>query len=119
MDAKRVISCVSDCVPLHRCISGTGSALAHSEDSETVVSSTTEAGIATTKGRQPVRSGSPNSFPAKLTRVLFERYKAFNGAADKGLVILSCELIDNNAGAAEVLQQLRKDWDLSPPSSTG
>ena len=37
----------------------------------------------------------PNSFPAKLTRVLYERYKAYNGAADKGLVILSCELIDN------------------------
>ena len=28
--------------------------------------------------------------------MLFERYKAINGAADKGLVILSCELIDNN-----------------------
>ena len=25
-----------------------------------------------------------------------DSYKAFNGAADKGLVILSCKLIDNN-----------------------
>ena len=35
-------------------------------------------------------------YTSKLTRVLFERYKAFNGAADQGLAILSCELIDNN-----------------------
>ena len=62
---------------------------------ETVVSNTTEAGIAYTKGDSQFDQVPPNSFPAKLTRVLFERYKAFNGAADKGLTILSCELIDN------------------------
>ena len=33
-----------------------------------------------------------NSFPGKLTQVLYERYKA----GKEGLVILSCELIDNN-----------------------
>ena len=33
-----------------------------------------------------------SSFPAKLTRVLYERYKA----GKDGVVVLSCELIDNN-----------------------
>ena len=97
VDAKRVISCVSDCVCPY--IDGKWDevlALARSEDLETVVSNTTEAGIAYTKGDSQFDQVPPNSFPAKLTRVLFERYKAFNGAADKGLVILSCELIDNN-----------------------
>ncbi len=84
-------------------------ALARSEDLETVVSNTTEAGIAYNQGDSAFDQVPPNSFPAKLTRVLYERYKAFNGAADKGLAILSCELIDNNGkGAEEVLQQLRQ-----------
>ena len=51
VDAKRVISCVSDCVCPY--IDGKWDevlALARSEDLETVVSNTTEAGIAYTKG---------------------------------------------------------------------
>ena len=51
MDAKRVISCVSDCVCPY--IDGKWDevlALARSEDLETVVSNTTEAGIAYTQG---------------------------------------------------------------------
>ena len=55
-----------------------------------------EAGIAYTQGDSQFDQVPPNSFPAKLTRVLYERYTAFKGAADKGLIILSCELIDNN-----------------------
>ena len=84
VDAKRVISCVSDCVCPY--IDGKWDevlALARSEDLETVVSNTTEAGIAYTQGDSTFDQVPPNSFPAKLTRVLYERYKAFNGAADK------------------------------------
>ena len=90
-------------------------ALARSEDLEIVVSNTTEAGIAYTKGDSQFDQVPPNSFPAKLTRVLFERYKAFNGAADKGLVILSCELIDNNGKELQkCCNNYAKDWDLEP-----
>ena len=49
-------------------------------------SNTTEAGIAYTQGDSQFDQVPPNSFPAKLTRVLYERYTAFKGAADKGLV---------------------------------
>lgn len=114
VDAKRVISCVSDCVC--PCIDGKWDevlALARSEDLETVVSNTTEAGIAYTQDDSAFDQVPPNSFPAKLTRVLYERYKAFNGAADKGLVILSCELIDNNGKELKkCCNNYAKDWNL-------
>ena len=114
VDAKRVISCVHDCV----CPYSEGKwdevlALARSEDLEIVVSNTTEAGIAYTQGDSQFDQVPPNSFPAKLTRVLFERYKAFNGAADKGLVILSCELIDNNGKELlKCVNQYIEQWGL-------
>ena len=114
VDAKRVISCVHDCV----CPYSEGKwdevlALARSEDLEIVVSNTTEAGIAYTQGDSQFDQVPPNSFPAKLTRVLYERYTAFKGAADKGLVILSCELIDNNGKELlRCVNQYIKQWGL-------
>ena len=114
VDAKRVISCVSDCVcPYVDDKWDDVLALARSADLETVVSNTTEAGIAYTQGDSAFDQVPPNSFPAKLTRVLYERYKAFQGAADKGLVILSCELIDNNGKELKkCCNNYAKDWNL-------
>ena len=114
VDAKRVISCVHDCV----CPYSEGKwdevlALARSEDLEIVVSNTTEAGIAYTQGDSQFDQVPPNSFPAKLTSVLYERSTAFKGAADKGLVILSCELIDNNGKELQkCCNNYAKDWNL-------
>lgn len=65
--------------------------LAQSKDLEFVISNTTEAGIVH-DAESKFDQNPPVSFPAKLTRVLYERFKA----GCKGLVILSCELIDNN-----------------------
>ena len=114
VDAKRVISCVSDCVCPY--IDGKWDEvleLARSADLETIISNTTEAGIAYTQGDSQFDQVPPNSFPAKLTRVLFERYKAFNGAADKGLAILSCELIDNNGKELlKCVNQYIDQWGL-------
>ena len=114
MDAKRVISCVSDCVcPYQDGKWAEVLELARSEDLEIIVSNTTEAGIAYTQGDSEFDQVPPNSFPAKLTRVLYERYKAYNGAADKGLVILSCELIDNNGKELKkCCNNYAKDWNL-------
>jgi tagaturonate reductase len=71
-------------------------ALAKEEELQFIVSNTTEAGIeyidTDTPNMQP-----PVSFPAKLTILLYERYKHFNGAASKGLTIIPCELIDYNS----------------------
>ncbi len=59
-----------------------------------VISNTTEAGIVLDKNDH--LDGIPETYPAKLTQFLFERYKAFDGAEDKGLIILPVELIDDN-----------------------
>lgn len=71
-------------------------ALAKEEELQFIVSNTTEAGIefidSDTPDMQP-----PVSFPAKLTVLLYERFKHFNGDASKGVTIIPCELIDYNS----------------------
>lgn len=67
--------------------------LARSKDIRFVISNTTEAGIVFDNACK-ADDAPPSSFPAKLTLMLYERYKA----GLDGLVILPCELIDNNAG---------------------
>ena len=108
VDEKRVISSVSRCLnpdtEWDKVLE-----LARSNDLEIIVSNTTEAGIVhdteSTFDQVP-----PNSFPAKLTRVLYERFTA----GKPGLVILSCELIDNNGKELQkCVNQYIDDWKLS------
>lgn len=107
IDRKRVISAVS------RCINPYGDwesvlALARSADLEIIVSNTTEAGIVHDT-ESAFDQEPPVSFPAKLTRVLYERYKA----GQKGIVMLSCELIDNNGKELlKCVNQYIDDWKL-------
>ncbi len=70
-------------------------ALARQPDIRFVVSNTTEAGIVFDE-TDKLTDDVPVTFPAKLTVFLLERYKQFNGAADKGCIILPCELNENN-----------------------
>ena len=79
-----------------------------SEDLQIIISNTTEAGIAldTTDTDFTV---CPKSFPDKLLALLKRRYDKFGGAADKGLAIVPCELIDNNGDELyRVLTELAK-----------
>ena len=86
--------------------------LARSEDLEVVVSNTTEAGIAYHEGDK-LTDRPPVSFPAKVTAFLYERYKAFNGAMDRGLLFLPVELIDNNgAELKRIVLQYADEWEL-------
>ena len=108
IDRKRVISAVS------RCINPYGDwdkvlELARSADLEIIVSNTTEAGIVH-ESESTFEQTPPISFPAKLTRVLYERFTA----GRKGVVILSCELIDNNGKELlRCVNQYIDDWKLS------
>ena len=108
IDYKRVISSVS------RCINPYGDwdkvlELARSKDLEIIVSNTTEAGIVHDTESQ-FDQCPPISFPAKLTRVLFERFTA----GMPGIVMLSCELIDNNGKELQrCVNQYIDDWKLS------
>jgi len=60
-----------------------------------IVSNTTEAGIAYDDADSPDYK-PPGSFPGKLTKFLYERFLHFKGDKDKGLIVLPCELIENN-----------------------
>ena len=86
--------------------------IARSADLEVVVSNTTEAGIAYHAGDQ-LTDRPPVSFPAKVTAFLYERYKAFNGDPEKGLLFLPVELIDNNgAELKRIVLQYAQEWGL-------
>ncbi|WP_101909981.1 tagaturonate reductase [Marasmitruncus massiliensis] len=60
-----------------------------------VISNTTEAGIVFDE-TDKLESEPPVTYPGKLTKALYARFKKFAGAADKGLVIIPCELIEHN-----------------------
>jgi tagaturonate reductase len=66
-----------------------------SPDLEIVVSNTTEAGIRYEEG-DDLTAMPPKSFPAKVTALLYQRFKEYAGAKDKGLLFVACELIENN-----------------------
>lgn len=83
--------------------------LARSENVRFVVSNTTEAGIVF-DDTCSFDDEAPASFPAKLTRMLYERFSVGLG----GLVMLPCELIDNNADELKkCVLQYAELWDLS------
>ncbi|RYC40451.1 tagaturonate reductase [Pectobacterium zantedeschiae] len=89
-------------------------ALAHNAAIRFVFSNTTEAGISYHAG-DSVDDTPPVSFPAKLTRLLLERFTHFNGDSDKGWVIIPCELIDYNGEALKALVlRYAQEWQLSP-----
>ena len=108
VDDKRVISAVS------RCINPYGDwdkvlEVAKSDDLEIIVSNTTEAGIVHDT-ESAFDQTPPVSFPAKLTRLLYERFTA----GKPGIVMLSCELIDNNGKELlKCVNQYIDDWKLS------
>ncbi len=60
-----------------------------------VISNTTEAGI-TFNAESKFTDTPCENYPARLTQLLYRRFKTFNGAADKGLIIMPCELIFEN-----------------------
>ena len=85
---------------------------AASETLEAVVSNTTEAGIVYDETDR-FELTPPASYPGKLTKFLYERYKHFNGDNSKGLVIYPVELIENNGKKLRecVLAQI-SNWNL-------
>lgn len=86
--------------------------LAHNPDMRFVFSNTTEAGISY-HAEDKFDDAPAVSYPAKLTRLLFERFSHFNGAADKGWVIIPCELIDYNGDALrELVLRYAQEWAL-------
>lgn len=71
-------------------------ALAKEPELQFIISNTTEAGIEFLDTDIP-NMQPPTAFPAKLTLLLHERFKHFNGDASKAVTIIPCELIDYNS----------------------
>ncbi|MCL2527530.1 MAG: tagaturonate reductase [Defluviitaleaceae bacterium] len=77
-----------------------------------IVSNTTEAGI-TYLETDKLEDRPPASFPGKVTALLFERYKLFNGDKSKGFIFLPCELIDNSGDNLKaIVQRHAQNWGL-------
>ncbi len=87
-------------------------ALAARPELRFVVSNTTEAGIVF----QPIDSvpqGCPSSFPAQMTALLHHRFVNCRGARNAGLVLLPCELTENNGRLLrEIVLRHAADWRL-------
>lgn len=70
-------------------------ACAHSDQLKIIISNTTEVGIQLVN--ESIHQQPPQSFPAKLLAFLYERYQAFAGKPDAGMIIIPTELIVDNA----------------------
>jgi tagaturonate reductase len=108
----------------HRVISSVSRALSATDDWDAVlavargpairlvVSNTTEVGIALDEA-DSFDARPPRSFPGKLTRFLHERARHFDFSVECGVVVLPCELIeDNGAALRKIVDILAAKWKL-------
>ena len=72
---------------------------AHNPQMKIIISNTTEVGIELVQ--DDIRRYPPVSFPGKLLAFLYERYKAFAGSRQSGMVIIPTELIVDNGKKLE------------------
>jgi tagaturonate reductase len=86
--------------------------LAEQPEMRFVFSNTTEAGIAFVDCCR-LDDAPASSYPGKLTQLLYHRFKTFNGATDKGLLIFPCELIfHNGTELKKAINQYIELWNL-------
>ena len=109
VDKRRVISAVKNCLnPYTEEGFREFLELAKSPELQYIVSNTTEAGIVYDPDTR-FEDRPPHSFPGKLTRFLYERFRA----GREGLAILSCELIDDNGRELKKLVERHgEEWKL-------
>jgi len=90
---SRVLSAAKDWDNILKC--------AHNPDLTIIISNTTEVGIELVN--DDIRKHPPVSYPGKLLAFLYERYKAFNGSVQSGMVIVPTELISDNGKKLEAI----------------
>ena len=84
---------------------------AYNPELKIIISNTTEVGIQLVADN--INSEPPVSFPGKLLAFLFERFKAFNGTNESGMMIVPTELItDNGAKLESILLELAHQNNL-------
>ncbi len=85
---------------------------AENPDLQFILSNTTEAGIAFSLNDKSINS-IPESFPGKVTLLLYHRYNFFIKDSHKGVVFIPCELIEKNGDTLRtVILQYISAWNL-------
>ncbi len=108
---KRVISCVSRCLNVYSDYQQVMDC-ASNPDLRFIVCNTTEAGIAYDESCK-FEDCPASTYPAKLTKFMYERFLKFGKQKGKGFIILACELIDNNGKKLEeYVLKYAQDWNL-------
>ncbi|TDN95442.1 tagaturonate reductase [Salegentibacter sp. 24] len=108
---KRTISCIQKGINPYQDYNQY-MALAEEEQLQFVISNTTEAGISL-DDKDTLEATPHNSFPAKLTALLYKRFQYFKGDKNKGLTIIPCELINYNADTLkEIILKYAELWQL-------
>lgn len=111
VDESRIISCISRCISPYRDYMQFLD-LAKDENINVIISNTTESGIVFNGNDEPVDM-PPITFPAKLTALLYARFKAVLGDTAKGFLILPTELIEQNGDKLkEIVIAYAKKWEL-------
>lgn len=107
VDSYDRISCVSRCINTFTDYQSLID-VAVSPDLQVIISNTTEAGIVYKENEK--LSDAPNvTYPAKLTALLYERFKK----GEKGVLVLPAELIeDNGAVLKKYVLRYADDWSL-------
>jgi tagaturonate reductase len=88
---SRVLSANNEWTEILKC--------AHNPHMQVIISNTTEVGIQLVN--DDVHRHPPTSFPGKLLAFLYERYEAFAGSRQSGMVIVPTELIVDNGKKLE------------------
>jgi len=108
---KRVVTSIADAVDAYKEYAKYAD-YARLDSLRYIVSNTTEAGIVY-DSTDRFEAEPPRTYPGKLCKLLYTRYQHFNGAADKGLVMLPVELIDDNGiRLKECVVQFARLWNL-------
>lgn len=111
VDETRIISCISRCISPYRNYMEFLD-FAKNEELNVIFSNTTEAGIVYNGNDEPVDM-PPSTFPAKLTALLYARFKAVLGDTSKGFLIVPTELIEQNGDKLkEIVFAYAKKWEL-------
>jgi tagaturonate reductase len=88
---SRVLSAKEDWEQILEC--------AHNKNMQVIISNTTEVGIQLVN--DDIRRHPPVSYPGKVLAFLYERYHAFNGSGQSGMVIIPTELLPDNGRMLE------------------
>ena len=85
--------------------------LARNPKLQIIISNTTEVGLNYVE--ESIFQNPPQSFPAKLTSFLYERFRSVGGSKAKGLIVIPTELVtDNGLKLRDAVEQLAKFNEL-------